>query len=112
VALVKETLLALERAAAAGDPDAPAAIALVQLDGEFIPEDPVKAGPYLVDSVKKGSHLGITTFASKHDRLSAAERLAVETFLAERGLDPGPVDGVVDDQTRAALDKLDTAGVN
>jgi TPR repeat protein len=101
---IKRALPLLEKAAAAGDPDASAVIAQIYLDDRIVARDVAKATPYLIDGIKAQSHFAIRTFDDDADILPAETRLAVKKLLADAGYLAGAVDSTVDDQTRAALD--------
>ena len=99
----------LDKASAAGDPDAAAIIALIYLDSELEPHDPVKAGRYLLEGVKRQSEFVLDAFR-KADDLPAETRLAVKKILADAGYLTGEINDQIDDQTKTALKAWVAAG--
>ena len=108
--LREQLLPRLEAAAIAGDPDAPAVLADLYLRGTDT-VDADRAGAYLVMGLARQSRVAAQFARNQSDKLSAEDRTAIEQFLADKGQSPGPIDGVIDDETRAALAKWEAGEV-
>lgn len=99
----------LEAAATAGDPDAYSVLAQVYRDGLGVPADPVRAGDYMLEGLKGQSWLAIDTVRRHSADFTADQRKTAEQILSDKGHSPGPIDGIIDDATVAALDAWEKA---
>jgi TPR repeat protein len=102
----------LDAAIAAGDPDAGAMLAQLFLADPGGSLDTALVGKLLLDGVALQSRVAIALFrdTSAVDKLNESDRRTAEQFLADHGMDPGPVDGVIDEATKTALAKWENAG--
>jgi TPR repeat protein len=107
--LLSELRSTLEAAMAAGDPDAYAALGMLYQEGRGVAADPVRAGDYLIEGLKRRSWMAIDAIRGQPDVLTADQRKTVEQILSDKGYSPGPIDGTIDDATKAALDAWDNA---
>jgi TPR repeat protein len=99
----------LEAAMAAGDPDAYAVLGMLYHEGKGVTADPVRAGDYVIEGLKRQSWMAIDVVRTQSNDLTDDQRKAAEQFLSDKGYSPGPIDGIIDDATKAALDAWDKA---
>ena len=107
---IERALPLLEQATAAGDPDAPALLAQLYLEGKVgAASDPAKAAPLFLKGFERYSFIAIDMLRNPN-QLPEETRRAAEQRLADTGFSPGPVDGVIDDATKSALDAWSKKG--
>jgi hypothetical protein len=99
----------LDAAEAAGDPDAYALLGMLYHQGKGVTADPIRAGDYVIEGLKRQSWMAIDVVRTQSADLTADQRKTAEQFLSDKGYSPGPIDGIIDEATVAALDAWDKA---
>jgi hypothetical protein len=98
-----------ERAAAVGHPGGMRNYALVLDRGAWVPADPIRAADYLLTAYRMGSDSAEASLFTKHDSWRAETKSEVQRLLRDYGFYDGPIHGVFDENTFAALRALAAA---
>ncbi len=95
-----------EKASDAGDGDADYQLAVAYINGTGVARNDIKAGEYLIQSIRRGSKFAINEVKNRSETLPVPVRIYIQTYLKGLGLYNGKVDARFGPATFRAIDAL------